>query len=97
MRAKCRVRGCPRLARSRGLCNPDYMKWRRTGKYDDLILPPRSGPYLQPEPIECVCEVPDPDPDPIHECRSCHRPRFPPGYVETLTSRRLAAVGAVTS
>ena len=87
MRSKCRVPGCPSLERSRGLCISHYYANRRTGAYADLLTPSQR-PWITNrdiEPLECDCDTPDPDP--IHECRRCHRPHYPPGYVEALRAR----------
>lgn len=35
----CRLKGCERLARARGLCMPDYLRWMR--KKRPAVLAPR--------------------------------------------------------
>lgn len=78
---QCSVPGCDRDRKAQGLCNRHYQQSRNRGWVDAVAMPK----WHPDGPTECTCDRPDPDG--LHECRTCRRPHYPPGYVEALRER----------
>lgn len=71
----CAVHSCTELVHARHLCRHHYRAWQRQALTDPHTTLAgylsTTRPERDPEPLVCVCLVPEPDG--IGECQLCHR------------------------